>query len=143
MRRAFLDINVLLALLDVDHVDHRTARAWLAKEIAHGWASCTITQNGFVRIVSQPRYPGAVSPVEAIERLQHATNTHYHVAWPCDLSLLDAGLFDHTRIHGPRQVTDAYLLGLAVAHDGRFVTFDQGVPVAAVRGAKAEHLVVL
>ncbi|MBO0833188.1 MAG: VapC toxin family PIN domain ribonuclease, partial [Actinobacteria bacterium] len=60
MTRALLDINVLLALLDVDHVDHLRARQWLEREIESGWASCAITENGFVRIISQPRYPSPV-----------------------------------------------------------------------------------
>ncbi len=143
MRRALLDINVLLALLDVDHVDHGTARAWLSEEIAGGWASCPITENGFVRIISQPSYPGSIAPAEAIELLARATGTAHHEAWPCDVSLLDGALFDRARLHGPRQVTDAYLLALAVRRDGCFVTFDRGVPLSAVQGAKAEHLTVL
>ena len=141
--RALLDINVLLALLDTDHVDHATARAWLSAEIEHGWASCALTENGFVRVMSQPRYPGTVAPNEASERLRRATNTPHHAFWPCDLSLLDNQLFDRSRVHGPRQVTDAYLLALAAANGGRFVTFDRGVPLAAVRTATAEHLLVL
>lgn len=141
--RALLDINVLLALLDADHVDHTTARAWLSSEIESGWASCALTVNGFVRVMSQPRYPGAVSPFEAIERLRRAASTAHHDSWPCDLSLLEESVFDRSQILGPRQVTDAYLLALAVANEGRFVTFDQGVPIAAVRGARSAHLVVL
>jgi hypothetical protein len=62
--RALLDINVLLALLDADHVDHSTARAWLSAEIETGWSSCALTQNGFVRIISQPRYPNPVPVAE-------------------------------------------------------------------------------
>ena len=141
--RALLDINVLIALLDSDHVDHATARDWLSSEIDSGWASCALTVNGVVRVMSQPRYPGAITPSEAIERLGRATATRYHAFWPVDLSLLDDRVFDPTRIHGPRQVTDAYLLALAVANDGRFVTFDQGVPVTAVRVARPDHLLVL
>jgi toxin-antitoxin system PIN domain toxin len=141
--RALLDINVLLALLDADHVDHAATRSWLSERIGSGWASCPITENGFTRVISLPSYPGAIPPAEAIERLRRATGTSYHVFWPCDLSLLDETLFDRSRLHGPRQVTDAYLLALAVAHQGRFVTFDQGVPLAAVRGANPGHLMVL
>lgn len=141
--RALLDINVLLALLDADHVDHSTARSWLTSEVKSGWASCTLTQNGFVRIMSQPRYPGAISPVRAADVLKRATLTEYHDFWPCGLSLLDDSVFDRTRIHGPRQVTDAYLLALAVANNGRFVTFDRGIPVEAVRGADPSRLVTL
>ena len=66
MSRALLDVNVLLALLDADHVDHPRARRWLETEIDDGWASCAITQNGFVRIVSRPRYPSPIPPAQAL-----------------------------------------------------------------------------
>ena len=142
-RTALLDINVLLALLDSDHMDHAAARTWLSSEIQHGWSSCALTQNGFVRVISQPRYPGAISPSQAMHRLRRATRTRYHAFWDCDVSLLDQTAIDPTRLHGPRQVTDAYLLALAVSKGGRFVTFDRGVPLAAVRNADEENLVVL
>jgi len=87
--RLLLDINVLLALLDADHVDHERAREWLAGNLDHGWASCPITQNGFVRIISQPRYPSPVAPAEAADLLERATATTWHEFWPCDVSLLD------------------------------------------------------
>lgn len=141
--RALLDVNVLVALLDADHADHRRARAWLESEIANGWASCAITQNGFVRVVSQPRYPSPVPVASAIERLARATAGEHHAFWPCDVTLLDGQRVDRTRLHGPRQVTDAYLLALAVAHRGRFVTFDTAIPFAAVAGASRRHLVVV
>jgi toxin-antitoxin system PIN domain toxin len=141
--RALLDINVLLALLDSDHIDHERAHAWLDTEIGSGWASCAITQNGFVRVISQLRYPSPISPSEAIDLLDRACSQPHHVFWPCDTSLLEAGSIDRTRLHGPRQVTDAYLLALATHHEGRFVTFDQAVPVTAVRGARPANLVAL
>ena len=143
MRRALLDVNVLLALLDSDHIDHGRASEWLDDEIATGWASCAITENGFVRILSQPRYPSPVSPTEAIELLSRARDSGHHAYWPCDVSVLDARIVDRSRLHGPRQVTDAYLLALAVAHDGRFVTFDRSLSLASVHGATADHLSVL
>ena len=143
MRRALLDINVLLALLDADHVDHGTAREWLAAEIRHGWASCALTQNGFVRVISQPRYPSPVSPAKAVERLRRATATEHHEFWPCSISLLEARRIQPAHVHGPRQVTDVYLLALAVEHGGRFVTFDRSIPLSAAPGAGPEHLVVL
>ena len=143
MNRALLDINVLLALLDSDHVDHEKAREWMGREIRHGWASCAITQNGFVRIISQPRYPSPVHPAEAIGRLAHAAATEHHEFWPCSVSLLDSDAIHPGRLHGPKQVTDAYLLGLAVSRGGRFVTFDQSIPLNAVQGAQPAHLMVL
>lgn len=143
MSRALLDVNVLLALLDSDHVDHATAAAWLDDAIEDGWASCPLTENGFVRVISQPRYPSPVSPAVAIDLLDRARRGGRHAFWPCDVSLLDAATVHRTRLHGARQVTDAYLLALAVQHGGRLVTFDRGLPLSAVPGAKARHLVVL
>jgi len=141
--RALLDVNVLLALFDRDHVDHVRAREWLSAEIDQGWASCPITENGFVRIISQPRYPNPIAPTEAIRRLAAATATEHHQFWSYTASLLDPTVIDGARVLGHRQVTDAYLLAVAVANDGRFATFDDSVPLGAVKGANARHLAVL
>lgn len=141
--RSLLDINVLIALLDRAHVHHFLARAWLEANIDGGWASCPTTQNGFVRIISQPAYPQSIPPALAIARLRGATATAHHVFWNDDLSVLDPEVIEPERVHGPRQLTDMYLLALAVRNGGRFVTFDTAIAVAAVPGARAEHLVVL
>ena len=141
--RALLDVNVLLALFDQDHVHHDRARAWLSAEIEHGWASCALTQNGFVRILSQPRYPSPVSPAEAIGLLRKATRSPHHTFWTSALSILDAERVRTDHVLGHRQVTDAYLLALAVLNEGRFVTFDRNVPLEAVQGATSDHLVAL
>ncbi|MGI8660661.1 MAG: TA system VapC family ribonuclease toxin [Thermoleophilaceae bacterium] len=141
--RALLDANVLLALLDSDHVDHRRAHDWIEGAIEHGWASCALTENGFVRIISQPRYPSPISPSAAIDLLMGACDSGPHEFWSCDVSLLDARIVDRSRLHGPRQVTDAYLLALATAHDGHFVTFDRLLSISSVRGATQDHLTTL
>ena len=143
MKRSLLDINVLLALLDSDHVDHRRARCWLKQGLAGGWASCAITQNGFVRVITQPRYPSPIPVAQAAALLARATGGEHHEFWTCELSLLDDRAIDPSRIHGPRQVTDAYLLALAVHHGGRFVTLDERIPLHGVRGATTESLVVI
>jgi len=109
VNRALLDVNVLLALLDSDHVDHARASDWLDQEITAGWASCAITENGFVRILSQPRYPSPVSPTEAIKLLSRARDSRHHAFWPCDISVLDSQTVNRSRLHGPSQVTDACL----------------------------------
>ncbi|MFA7505960.1 MAG: TA system VapC family ribonuclease toxin [Burkholderiaceae bacterium] len=141
--RGLLDVNVLIALLDQGHMHHATARSWLDTNIAHGWASCPITQNGCIRIMSQPAYPGALPPARIAERLGAAASTQHHVFWPADASLLATDFLRWRSILGSRQITDAYLLLLAVRNGGRFVTFDRGVPLAAVPGATVDHLVVL
>jgi predicted nucleic acid-binding protein len=102
-----------------------------------------VTQNGFVRVMSQPRYPQSRSPIEAVAALQTGLDQPDHAFWPDDISITDQTLFDHGRILGPNQITDIYLLGLAVENGGRLVTFDRGLPTSAVRGAEPRHLVVL
>ncbi len=141
--RALLDINVLIALFDPIHQHHDRTRAWLKKNIKSGWASCPITQNGFVRIITQPRYPRPITVSEAVERLQEATHTPHHAFWPDAISITESRQFRHDRIHGPQQLTDLYLLALAIHQQGCFVTFDQSIPINALHGAPAEHLVVL
>lgn len=141
--RALLDVNVLIALLDAAHVHHRRARAWLAQEVDRGWASCPITQNGCIRIMSQPAYPGTLRSGEVAARLREAANGPMHAFWPDDVDLLSADVLAWNRVLGHRQVTDAYLLALAVRHDGRFVTFDRRIDPGVVEGADAGRLVIL
>ena len=141
--RALLDVNVLIALLDAGHIHHRLATAWLQREIGAGWASCPITQNGCIRILSQPAYPGALPAAEVAQRLGEAAAGAEHQFWPDDVSLLEAGRFDWQRVLGPRQVTDVYLLALAVRHGGRLVTFDRRIQAGAVGGAVEANLAVI
>jgi len=141
--RALLDVNVLIALLDADHSLHARATQWFAGQAPGGWASCPITQNGCIRIMSHPGYPKAL-PVRAVmERLAEAGASAFHEFWPDDVSLLDAKVADSARIHGPRQLTDLYLLALAVRHEGQFITFDTSVSVEAVKRAEKKHLLTL
>lgn len=141
--RALLDVNVLIALLDEGHLHHAAAMSWLEREIRHGWASCPITQNGCVRIMSQPAYPGALPAAQVALRLTQAAASPSHEFWSADVNLLGSGVFDWSRVLGHRQVTDVYLLSLAVLHGGRLVTFDRRIVLEAVAGASLEHLVVL
>jgi len=141
--RALLDVNVLIALLDSDHASHGAAMSWFTEHAREGWASCPITQNGCIRIMSNASYPNAL-PVQAVmKHLADACSEDVHEFWSDKISLLNSRLFDRTRIHGSRQLTDIYLLALAVSHEGRFVTFDGKVPLTAVRSAKTENLIVL
>jgi uncharacterized protein len=141
--RALLDVNVLIALLDQAHPHHGAASEWLGANIKQGWASCPITQNGCVRIMSQASYPGARPVAQILERLRDALGHPAHQFWPDDLSIADAQAVDGGRVHGARQITDTYLLALAVRHGGRLATFDSGIALSAVKGATARHLVDL
>lgn len=141
--RALLDVNVLIALLDADHSLHARATEWFAGHARTAWASCPITQNGCARVMSHPGYPQPVPVRAVIERLAEAVASAHHEFWADDVSLLDSRVADSARIHGPRQITDLYLLALAVRHGGRFATFDASVSRDAVEGAGKQHLVVL
>lgn len=141
--RALLDVNVLIALLDADHTLHASATEWFIQHAKDGWASCPITQNGCIRIMSHPSYPNPL-PVHAIvQRLAEAASNALHAFWPDGVSLLDPAVVDSRRIHGPAKLSDVYLLALAVHNGARLVTFDRSIPLEAVHGAEKRHLMVL
>lgn len=141
--RALLDISVLLALFDIDNDGNETAHGWRVRHEEFGWATCPLTENGFVRIVSQASYSNPISAARALLVLRGQKRTPGYEFWPDDISIADREIFDHGRILGPKQITDIYLLALAVKNGGRLVTFDRGIPLAAVRGAEPRHLVVI
>lgn len=141
--RALLDVNVLIALLDASHVHHQLVRAWLSANIRQGWASCPITQIGCIRIMSQPAYPNPHAPAEIAERLRLAASDRHHVFWAADTNLLAESRVDWRGVLSARHATDVYLLALAAERRGRFATLDRHVPIGAVPGAEARHLVVI
>ena len=141
--RALLDINVLIALHDRDHVHHQRAALWFEAHIEHGWTSCPLTQNGCLRIMSQPGYSSPQPLAILLEMLQDSTAAPIHQAWHDDISLLDATCFNHKYIHNHSQLTDLYLLALAVKNGGRLVSFDRRIPLSAVHGALPRHLETL
>jgi toxin-antitoxin system PIN domain toxin len=141
--RALLDVNVLMGLLDADHIHHARARTWLQANIASGWASCAVTQNSCIRLLSSEAYPNALKPSDVAVRLREATDQVFHQFWAEGPSLLAPGCVNWEYIVGSRQVTDAYLLALAVHHGGRLVTFDHAIARRVVPGAEDQHLVVL
>lgn len=141
--RALLDINVIIALLDAGHLMHRAAQRWMAREVDKGWATCSITQNGVLRIMSQPAYPNAQPVARVAARLQEACHHPSHAFWPEEISLLDDGVIQWDRVLGHRQITDAFLLAVAAAHGGRFVRFDRRINTDIVCAAQTEHLCVI
>jgi toxin-antitoxin system PIN domain toxin len=140
---ALLDINTLIALFDAAHVHHETAHAWMTRNRTLGWATCPITQNGCVRVMSQSSYPGHLPVAEIARRFAIAMAVPEHTFWSDSISLCDTSRFEPTRILTPRTLTDIYLLGLARENGGRLVTFDRSIPLSAVANAKARHLLVL
>jgi uncharacterized protein len=139
---ALLDVNVIVALFDPNHIHHDPAHHWFAEHRASGWATCALTENGVIRVLSNPTYSSvAERPQEVARRLAAFMASGSHVFWPDDVSVCDARLFDLTSGH--RQLTDVYLLGLATAHTGSLVTFDRSVPLKAVRNARPQNLTII
>jgi toxin-antitoxin system PIN domain toxin len=142
MRVRLLDVNVLVSLLDSAHVEHANSVQWFRSVAAiEGWATCPLTENGFIRVVSGLSYPNVrLMPAMAAESLLRfkAGFPGLYRFWPAEISLADSGLFDLSYLTGSRQTTDAYLAGIAFRNGGRLATLDGGVQWRAVRGASAD-----
>ncbi len=133
-----LDVNVLIALIDPAHVGHGDAHRWFEDEGRAAWATCPLTENGVIRIVGHPKYPGAPgSPATVAAIVAELRTLAGHVFWPDDISLVGTAHIDARQILTSGQVTDSYLLALAVAHEGRLATFDRRLSTTAVKGGRA------
>ena len=128
MKACLLDTNVLIALLWPSHAHHDLAAKWFGRHRSRGWASCPLTEAGFVRIVSNPAFSrDAVSPREAAVLLAANTAAADHVFWPDNQPFAAAAAFTGPRLVGHQQVTDAYLLGLALKRNGMLATLDERI----------------
>ena len=137
MSAALLDVNVLIALVDRRHVHHEAAHGWFAAAQAQGWATCPLTQNAVLRILGQPRYPNSPGPPAVVAPLVAELIRHpRHRFWPDSLSLLDQSGVDPSRLLEASQLTDTYLLALAVEHSGRPGSFDRRPHCDGVAGGR-------
>jgi toxin-antitoxin system PIN domain toxin len=139
--RYLLDVNVLIALIDPTHVQHDRAHDWFAAQGKQAWATCPLTENGVVRIVGHARYPNSPGTPSAVaEMVSILRAVGGHEFWPDDVTIFDGRLIDSARLLDSGQVTDTYLLALAIAHGGQFATFDRHlVTNSVVGGARALH----
>lgn len=143
MNTALLDVNVLVALLWPAQESHAKVQNWFKRRCSEGWATCPQTQAGFVRIVSNPAFsPSAVSPGEAAQALKKSLAHPNHEYWPADASYLTAIEPFGSQIVGHRQVSDAYLLGLAIHHKGKLVTMDRGIQELLTAKLR-EHVILI
>ena len=128
MKPRLLDTNLLIALLWPSHTRHEVAIQWFTARRSDGWATCPITEAGFVRIVSNPAFSrDAVMPHEAVRLLVANTAAQDHQFWPDGVPFAEAAGFAGRRLCGHQQVTDAYLLGLAMGRGGVLATLDGGI----------------
>ena len=127
-----LDVNVLIALAHPPHVAHQKVTHWYDTEGVKAWASCPLTQAGFTRIVSNPAFFAVTPDVdEALALLAGFTQSAGHQFWPDDLPITAAADLFGRRLVGHQQVTDAYLLTLAVSKKGQLVTLDRSIAILA------------
>ena len=121
-----LDVNILVALFDIWHVNHRAAHQWFDENGRFDWATCTITELGCIRVLSNPAYRGAsATPRDMTRRLARLCDSEVHTFWPDDVpprTSLDDDLGG--RLRGHKQVADFHLATLAFRHGGRLATFD-------------------
>ena len=143
-RVALLDVNLLVSLFDPDHIHHEVAHDWFADNRAGGWATCPVTENGFLRVLTNPAYGSGVNRLlDLLDRLRQFCSSGDHVFWTESISIREAGVFEGAMIRGHRQLTDVYLLGLAVRMGGRLATFDRTIPLGAVAGATPASVAVV
>jgi toxin-antitoxin system PIN domain toxin len=138
-----LDVNVLIALIDPTHIGHGAAHQWFQGTNGAAWATCPITENAVIRIVGHPKYPNSAgSPAAVAPIVARLRDLPGHVFWADSLSLLASALVDPALLLTPGQVTDTYLLALAVSNGGHLVTFDRRLSTKAVEGGRAGlHLI--
>lgn len=136
-------MNVLIALIDRSHVHHDLVHRWFEHEGHSHWATCPLTENGLVRILGHSCYPNSAgSPAAALALLQRMRSLPGHVFWSDSISLLDPSLVGPLRLLTSSQVTDSYLLALAVARAGRLATLDRRlIPDAVKEGFRAVRLI--
>ena len=126
---ALLDVNVMIALAWPNHVHHEATRRWFMKYRGDGWATCPLTEAGFVRVSCNPSaVQRTVTPGEAIAVLQRLRRLESHSFWPLNRSIIDLPREVVTRLQGYRQIMDAVLLAAAMQRGGRLATLDGGLP---------------
>ncbi len=142
--RHLLDVNVWVALLDEAHVHHAQALR-LAQRRKLQIATCPLVENGVIRVLNMPGYSKHGAPgFEAVRNKLREICAHLdHEFWPDSVSLRSDEAVNWSRVLGHNQITDVYLLALAVAHHGCLATLDHRVALSAVRGADDKHLLLL
>lgn len=128
MKAALLDLNILTALLWPTHEHHDAAHRWFQSRARARWATCPLTQLGFVRLVSNPAFSrDALSPAGGVALLAANLSHPGHEFWTDSPDLPGAIKGMEARLQGYRQLTDAYLLALAGRRKGILATFDGGL----------------
>ncbi|HEX3473303.1 MAG TPA: TA system VapC family ribonuclease toxin [Silvibacterium sp.] len=142
MAATLLDVNALIALIWPEHEFHLQAISWFERNARHGWATCPITQMGFVRVMSNTPSANAPDINEALRLLDLNLSHPNHEFWPDEIGLSPAIDRVDAKLQGHRQITDAYLLGLAMHHKGRLATFDRSIAALLPEGKRKTDWIV-
>lgn len=128
MSQYLLDVSVLLALHWPRHTAHAKVKQWFRSSGEKAFSTCALTQAGFVRIVTNPTFlQDKITFSEARQLLHELTRMKGHTFWPINTEFVEATVPLERRILGHRQVTDAYLLGLAIQKKGALATLDRAI----------------
>jgi toxin-antitoxin system PIN domain toxin len=140
-----LDVNVLIAAAWPAHEAHPRVQQWLARHAREGWATCPLIESAFVRILSNPAFsPSALTPADALALLGANLGQPSHHFWEDDIPFEQAARPFTGRLVGHRQVSDAYLLGLAIHRKGMLVTLDRAIlSLLPEKSPQRERMVVL
>ena len=123
-----LDANLLIALTQQAHIHHAEAHAWFVRQPDRLWATCALTQLAFVRLTSNPQVVGeGITPEQAMQALAAMTTNPQHAYWHDSPEPLAMATLNSAALVGHRQVTDAYLLGLAAHQRQCLATLDRGL----------------
>jgi toxin-antitoxin system PIN domain toxin len=122
-----LDVNILVALSWPAQQNHLVARNWFARVRSDGWATCSVTQGGLVRVLSTPALGTNLKPFAALKILEASLVDPHHCYWDDPTGFLSLVTPFAQTIRGHRQLTHAYLLSLAIRNGGKLATFDTGV----------------
>lgn len=145
MKACLPDVNVLVALMWPSHLHHQEARQWFDALGDRPWATCPLTQGGFIRASSNPRVVDeAVAPRDAVTHLRQLQKLGRHEFWPDELDFAGENQIPWDHLMGHRQVTDAYLLGLTIHHEAELVTFDRGIHnLLSAKSSKGHSILLL
>lgn len=141
--RFLLDVNVLIALAFPQHFSHQAAHNWFGKETDRLWATCPLTQAGFLRAASRALGGSHDAVRTALAGLEHDCRSPHHEFWPIETDLRDLSDSQRARLIGHNQVTDMQLLYLSYRRKGQLATFHQGIKELAAGTRYASSLLII
>lgn len=142
MQKYLLDVNVLIALVHAGHVHHKIALDWFLKNHENIWATCPITEDGLIRIMSNPKFLSKYDrPIEVVEHFKLIKERFpNHEFFPNEISLIENDILNLPLIVSPKYLTDAYLLATAYKNEAKLATLDKGITKNWLKDKNADSI---